>query len=73
MPIAHNTCLFVGRQGPDAFSDPDLLLRAGFSGSKGFPHAAYIPVAIIATTDESAMKLGRTLFTQVRGIGILGS
>jgi hypothetical protein len=48
MPIAHNTCLFVGRQGPAFFSDPDLLLRAGFFGSKGFPHAAYVPATIIA-------------------------
>jgi len=58
MPIAHNTCLLVGRQGPDAFSDPDLLLRAGFFRSKGFPHAAYdVPVAsIVANHDESAMN-----------------
>ena len=57
MPIIHNTCLFVGRQGPDAFSDSDLLLRAGFSGSKGFPHAAYVPVAsIVANHDEWAMN-----------------
>jgi hypothetical protein len=56
MPIAHNTCLFVGRQRPDFFSDPDLLLRAGFFGSTGFPHAAYVPVAIITNTDESPMN-----------------
>ena len=48
MPMTHNTCLFVGRQGPDFFSDPDLLLRAGFFGSTGFPHAAYVPATIIA-------------------------
>jgi hypothetical protein len=38
----------VGRQGPDFFSDPVFLLRAGFFGSKGFPHAAYVPATIIA-------------------------
>jgi hypothetical protein len=56
MPITHNTCLLVGRQGPDFFSDPGLLLRAGFSGSTGFPHAAYVTATIIAHTDESTMN-----------------
>jgi hypothetical protein len=56
MPIPHDTCLFVGRQGSDAFSDPGLLLRAGFFGSTGFPPAAYILATIIATKDEYTIK-----------------
>jgi hypothetical protein len=56
MPMTQNTCLFVGRQGPDFFSDPDLLLGVGFFGSTGFPHAACVTATIIATTDESTMN-----------------
>ena len=66
MPVAHNTCRFVGRQGPDFLSDPDLLLKVGFFGSKCFPYAAYVPVVIIANHNprggSSAMWLSMRLF-----------
>jgi hypothetical protein len=63
-PTAHNVCLFVGRQPPEACSDS--FLGAGSFRSTGFPH---VPTVVsIAKGDESQMNPGPRIPVRIPNI-----